>query len=126
MKKIKTKVASKLKKAAGKKTVSSRLVASRRVVAAGKTTLRNSALKHDPDTRELDDADFKKMRPASQAVPEIVKAYKRSRGRPVSDVRKVLTTLRIDPDVLEYYKRKGKGWQSRINATLRREMEHKK
>ncbi|MBN2034677.1 MAG: BrnA antitoxin family protein [Deltaproteobacteria bacterium] len=32
-------------------------------------------------------------------------------------------TLRLDPDVLEFFKTKGKGYQSSINAALRRYME---
>ena len=42
------------------------------------------------------------------------------RGRPRSDAPKVSTTLRLDPDVLARFKADGKGWQSRINAALRR------
>jgi uncharacterized protein (DUF4415 family) len=28
-------------------------------------------------------------------------------------------TMRLDPDILEHFKRSGRGWQSRINAILR-------
>jgi uncharacterized protein (DUF4415 family) len=28
-------------------------------------------------------------------------------------------TLRLDPDVVEHFRRQGRGWQSRINAVLR-------
>jgi uncharacterized protein (DUF4415 family) len=31
-------------------------------------------------------------------------------------------TLRLDPDVIDYFKAEGAGWQTRINAALRREM----
>jgi uncharacterized protein (DUF4415 family) len=37
-------------------------------------------------------------------------------------VLKESTTLRIDADVLEWLKSSGKGYQTRINAILRREM----
>jgi len=33
--------------------------------------------------------------------------------------RKSLVSLRIDPDVIEWFKRRGKGYQTRINALLR-------
>ena len=33
--------------------------------------------------------------------------------------RKSLVSLRIDPDVVEWFKSKGKGYQTRINALLR-------
>src|SRR4051812_32407138 len=42
------------------------------------------------------------------------------RGRPRSSVRKEPTSIRLDPDVLAYYRRGGAGWQSRINETLRK------
>jgi uncharacterized protein (DUF4415 family) len=35
---------------------------------------------------------------------------------------KTSTTIRIDSDVLAWFKGQGKGYQSRINAVLRREM----
>jgi uncharacterized protein (DUF4415 family) len=34
--------------------------------------------------------------------------------------RKQTTTLRLDPDVIEYFRKDGPGWQTRINETLRR------
>ncbi len=42
------------------------------------------------------------------------------RGRPKAAVTKVSTTIRLDPDVLETFKASGPGWQSRINAALRK------
>lgn len=42
------------------------------------------------------------------------------RGRPKSDVTKVSTTIRLDPDVLAAFKVDGTGWQSRINDALRK------
>ena len=41
-------------------------------------------------------------------------------GRPISENPKKQVTLRLDPDVLEAYRATGKGWQSRINAQLRK------
>jgi uncharacterized protein (DUF4415 family) len=35
-------------------------------------------------------------------------------------------TLRLDPDVLEFFKKQGKGYQSTINAVLRKYMEAQK
>jgi len=42
------------------------------------------------------------------------------RGRPKADATKISTTLRLDAEVLEAFKNGGAGWQSRINATLRK------
>jgi len=41
-------------------------------------------------------------------------------GRPPSPNPKQQVTLRLDPDVLEKFRATGKGWQSRINAELRK------
>lgn len=47
---------------------------------------------------------------------------KRGRG-PHATPTKVLTSLRLDADILEFFKSKGAGYQSRINAALRTEVE---
>ena len=44
---------------------------------------------------------------------------KRGRG-PQATPTKVLTSLRIDADILEFFKAQGSGYQSRINAALRK------
>lgn len=41
-------------------------------------------------------------------------------GRPISENPKKQVTLRLDPDVVEKFRATGKGWQSRINAELRK------
>lgn len=41
------------------------------------------------------------------------------RGRPKSPVRKVATTLRLDPDIVAHFRATGPGWQTRINEALR-------
>ena len=47
---------------------------------------------------------------------------KRGRG-PQATPTKVLTSVRLDADILEFFKAKGAGYQSRINAALRMEVE---
>ena len=42
------------------------------------------------------------------------------RGRPPSSHPKEALSLRLDSDVVTYYRRTGRGWQSRINAALRK------
>ncbi len=44
---------------------------------------------------------------------------RRGRG-PQAAPTKVLTSLRLDADVLDYFKSQGTGYQSRINDTLRK------
>ena len=47
---------------------------------------------------------------------------KRGRG-PQTTPTKVLTSVRLDADILEFFKSQGAGYQSRINAALRMEVE---
>jgi uncharacterized protein (DUF4415 family) len=42
------------------------------------------------------------------------------RGRPKSAAPKTAVSLRLDPDVIAHYRASGRGWQSRINETLRK------
>jgi uncharacterized protein (DUF4415 family) len=41
-------------------------------------------------------------------------------GRPRKAARKEAVNIRLDPDVLAYFRGTGPGWQSRINAALRK------
>ena len=41
----------------------------------------NAAVAADPEASELDDAWFKRARPASEVVPHIVRRYRRTRGK---------------------------------------------
>lgn len=42
------------------------------------------------------------------------------RGRPKSDNPKQPVTIRLDRDLVEWFKQSGDGWQTRINKALRR------
>ena len=41
------------------------------------------------------------------------------RGRPPVARPKVATTIRLSPEVMDYFKAGGRGWQTRIDAALR-------
>lgn len=73
----------------------------------------------DPDTFEPSDEEFAKFRPAEDVVPEIVAAYRRSRGLQKSPTKEAIS-IRLDRDVLERFRATGDGWQSRINDALRK------
>jgi len=43
-----------------------------------------------------------------------------ARGRPRKSAPKVQRTIRLDPDVDAYFRADGPGWQTRVNAALRK------
>lgn len=77
------------------------------------------AAKSDPDNPPLDDALLARMRPVKKAAPELVKLA-RGPGRPPIENPKQAIKLRLSPDVLNYFRATGKGWQTRIDETLRK------
>ena len=54
-------------------------------------------------------------------VPELGDSFFRHAIRWPGNKRQI--TLRLDPDILAFFRRHGKGYQSTINAVLRRYME---
>jgi uncharacterized protein (DUF4415 family) len=61
----------------------------------------------------------------AELTPEMfARAILRRGLKPVA--RKKLLTLRIDSDVVEWYRSQGPGYQTRINALLRAYMEERK
>jgi uncharacterized protein (DUF4415 family) len=80
-----------------------------------------AAAESDPDNPPLTDEQWRRMRPAHEVRPELVaRQLRRERGRPKAAVTKQQVTLRLDRDVLEKFRSTGDGWQSRINAALRK------
>ena len=77
----------------------------------------NAGIAADPDTWELSKRDFEKMRPASEVQPEVIQAYRRSRGKQRMPT-KIATSIRLSANVVEAYKQSGPGWQSRIDEDL--------
>jgi uncharacterized protein (DUF4415 family) len=77
------------------------------------------------DMREVSDnpewtkEDFAKAKPFAEVFPELAASIRRGRG-PNKAPTKRLVSLRLSGQVIEAYKAKGPGWQSRIDADLRR------
>ena len=61
----------------------------------------------DPDAQPLTDEQLKAMVP--------IKAV---RGRPKSENKKLLVSVRYSPEVLSYFRNTGEGWQSRMDGVL--------
>ena len=80
----------------------------------------NKAIAEDPDTWEWSEEDFRNAVRGNPFTPENRKKLG-IKGRPpfLPEQRKVKTTIMFDRAVLEHFKKDGKGWQTRINDTLR-------
>lgn len=66
-----------------------------------------AAAKVDPDAQPLTPLQLKAMVP-----------LKSLRGRPKSENKKMLVSLRYSPEVLDYFRSTGEGWQARMYGVL--------
>jgi len=76
------------------------------------------AAEADPDNPPLTDDQLARMRPAKEVIPEIVEAVRERHG-PHKTPSKVPVSIRLSPEVVEYFKSQGKGWQTQIDNILR-------
>lgn len=74
----------------------------------------------DPDDWVSTDEELRQARPFAEVFPELAASIERSRGRPSVENPKKQVTLRLDGDVIETFRASGPGWQSRMNAALRK------
>ena len=73
----------------------------------------------DVQSPELSSEEIAKARPFAEVFPELAASIRRGRG-PNKAPTKKLVSLRLSGQVIDAYKAKGPGWQSRIDADLRR------
>ncbi|WP_237763378.1 BrnA antitoxin family protein [Thiobacillus denitrificans] len=71
-----------------------------------------AAARSDPDVQPLTPKQLKSMVP-----------LRTLRGRPKSDNKKLLVSVRYSPEVVAYFKSTGEGWQSRMDEALREYVE---
>lgn len=71
-----------------------------------------AAALRDPDALPLTDAQLQAMVP-----------MRALRGRPKSENKKLLLSVRYSPEVVAYFKSTGEGWQSRMDAVLRQHVD---
>ncbi|MDB2391233.1 BrnA antitoxin family protein [Alphaproteobacteria bacterium] len=59
---------------------------------------------------------------AKNGIPDLPPFAKMRRGRPElsEDQRKQKVSIMLDPDLIRHFKKDGKGWQTRVNAALRK------
>ena len=76
----------------------------------------------DEDNPEWTEDDFARATkfPPGTKFTDAAAIVMRQRGRPKLEKPKEAIKLRLDADVLESYRKTGDGWQTRINADLRR------
>lgn len=67
-----------------------------------------AAARSDPDAQPLTPTQLKAMVP--------IRAL---RGRPKSEHKKLLVSVRYSQEVVEFFKSTGEGWQSRMDGVLR-------
>ena len=67
-----------------------------------------AAAESDPDALPLTDEQMERM------VPMRV-----LRGRPKLENKKLLISIRYSPEVIDYFKSSGAGWQARMDAVLK-------
>jgi len=74
---------------------------------------------YDP-AAPLTDEEIKRLRPAREVFTElgIPMPVPRKRGRPPQEETKVRVTMRLDADIVDFFKSQGPGWQTRINQAL--------
>ena len=68
-----------------------------------------TAARSDPDAQPLTPSQLKAMVP-----------LKALRGRPKSENRKLLVSVRYSPEVVAYFKSTGDGWQTLMDSVLRK------
>jgi len=66
-----------------------------------------AAARNDPDATPLTPKQLQAMVP-----------LKSLRGRPKSESKKLLVSIRYSPEVVAYFKSTGDGWQSRMDGVL--------
>ncbi len=79
----------------------------------------HAQIAEDPDDFEKDAEWFRRARPATEAVPHIVERYRRTRGKQKAPTKEKIT-VRLDADIVAHFRESGKGWQARLNNTLRK------
>lgn len=78
------------------------------------------------DFPPLTDEQLSRMRPAREVFPDIDNFPKPKPRGPQKAPTKVQATVRFDRDVIDYFRATGRGWQTRMNETLRRAVEREK
>ena len=88
----------------------------------GEETAIHAGIASDPEWGP-EELDMSQARPAAEVLPELVERYEREQAErrgPQKAPTKEHISLRLDADLVEYFRNSGRGWQTRLNAMLRR------
>jgi uncharacterized protein (DUF4415 family) len=66
------------------------------------------------DSPPLSDEILARMRPVQETHPDIPRRVRGVQKRPT----KVPVSIRLSPEVIDYFKSRGKGWQTRVDEVL--------
>jgi len=75
------------------------------------------------DSPSLTKEELASARPFKEVFPEIALKMEKAiaiRGRPKLEQTKTALNIRLDADIVQHYKKTGRGWQSRMNEALRK------
>lgn len=72
----------------------------------------------DFETAPLTDEEIKRLRPAREVFTELGLPLPGKPGRPPSGNGKQQVTLRLDNEIIDFFKADGPGWQTRLNEEL--------
>jgi uncharacterized protein (DUF4415 family) len=82
---------------------------------------KSTPLTHDEgEVRELSADDLRRFKPAREALPpSLQKSLGMKQRGPQKNPTKLITTIRLSPEVMSAFKATGAGWQTRIDGALK-------
>ena len=102
-----------------KKSLTTKSSQVRKVIRTKNKPLTNKA----GQVRELTGPDIRSMQSASDVLPAkllaVLPQRKRGERGPQKAPKKESVTMRYSPEVVEYFKSTGPGWQTRVNRVLK-------
>jgi len=80
-----------------------------------------SLIDENGEVRELTAEDFKRFKPLAEVNPALLAKIKKGVGERGAQKAptKVAISIRVSPEVAEYFRAEGKGWQGRMDRVLK-------
>lgn len=71
------------------------------------------------DEAPLTAKELASLRPLREVFPDLAEWSRKRRRARKGEAHKTAVSIRLSPEVIAFYKNKGRGWQTRIDETLR-------